>query len=238
VQPECYSEETVITVIVRHLGPGPHPSGSPQSVHGHSGSGDADAVSGLLLSQEFDGHYKTLDSAVQNSLAEYAGFGYVKLNAYLRGKYKPNEDVWESRGFKVTTRQLDQATGHRVSKDMVVYRGMKADYLKGLGVGDFYSDGAYTSTSLLKEIALRFVAKTPSLFPHDGRDDALIEIRVPKGARGGRVTSKEMDASLDRPEYEILLRRDSKFKIVSKRWVPSSDHPTGRILHVVMEMLK
>lgn len=147
-----------------------------------------------------------LDAKDLEALEQYTQFEYHDINAELRegisgNRYVPKLDkiMRESPGLPV-----DTITFRGVSN------GPQGDFAKELlskPIGTVFSDKGYTSTSFDREVAERFSA--------GWKDSVLLEIKNPAGQKGISV-----EALVDNPdstgEYEWLLPRGTKFKIVGK----------------------
>ncbi len=90
----------------------------------------------------------------------------------------------------------------KTSEDIHVYRGMDSRFAGKSGdlVGSDISDKGFMSTSMLRDVALRF------LRPDDEKRKTLFKIRIPKGSAG--MPMKGFG------EAEFLLPRNSKLKIL------------------------
>lgn len=103
-----------------------------------------------------------------------------------------------------TVREMDALiAGYDLPNDVVLFRRVDADALpedlRSI-VGGTYEDRAYMSTSIFERN--NFV----------GSDEYLMRLRVPAGAGRGMYVN-DMSASKD--EYEFILARGSRFRIVS-----------------------
>jgi len=226
----------MITVIVRHLGPGPHPSGSPQSIHGGQKGGSQPVQQGEpleikeantdttlfrkecadFLADEFGNSYwDSLNDDLKRDLEWYRQDGFASMNNWLRGQD-------ELAGYtlaehKATEMVLDRAFGHQMSRDVVTFRGLPAHHVADMHVGDIVSDAAYVSTTLSRSKGEWF-ARNDSYGVPRKRGAGLCEIVVPKGAKVALTSpSRRSDGSYDRGsvEVELLLPRGSRFKVDS-----------------------
>lgn len=151
-----------------------------------------------------------LDVLEKEALINYASPGgttdtdFSEINKYLRGIDDPYDyDIVED-----VIDNLDSALEKGiVSKDTVAFRGFDSFLVEDLAPGDLFTDEAYVSTSVSRSIS-------------EGFDSFVAEIRVPKGSNAGYV-----DAALNQDDYdriglsqerELLLPRDSRFRILSK----------------------
>ena len=92
-----------------------------------------------------------------------------------------------------------------LDRSILVYKGTDAEFYKNLRVGDIFKNPIYFSTSLNQNIAEKFAGLNSQPF--------LIELRVPKGAKGLYIG--------DNTEYinnqmEYLIKRSSKYLVIYK----------------------
>lgn len=156
-----------------------------------------------------------------NSIEFYSHTGDVRINHLLRSGFINDE-------IKEHVENLDNVISmFEIPGDISVYRGSNLDFLynkfntnnlKEL-IGKSYTDKGYTSTSIL--INKAFLDK-----------EAIFEIRVPGGkGRGAFISS----FSRHFDEYEFLLKRDTKFKIVEvKEWYNSRQDKN--VPYIVLEV--
>lgn len=152
----------------------------------------------------------SLDWSEKEALINYASPGgstdtdYREINSYLRGIDDPYDiDIVDN-----AIENLDSALSKGVvSKDTVAFRGFDDFFVEDLGPGDVFTDEAYVSTSVSRSVS-------------EGFNAFVAEIRVPKGSNAGYI-----DAALGSNDYtrigisqenELLLPRDSRFRVLSK----------------------
>lgn len=163
---------------------------------------------------------KGLEKSERDALINYqtepfdnAPTDYTKINGHLRGK-----DKRPSKATRAAITQLDKALDKsRIPEDTVVYRGFPASVLGDDPerlVGSTIKDKGYTSTSLSKQVAGQF-------------GKVSTEIRIPKGAKGGLLDSLKSGKD---PEYELLLPRNSEFRILA---VDKSGGQTNIVMELV-----
>lgn len=142
-----------------------------------------------------------LTDAQDMSVRYYVGRGYSEINGNLRGGPKPfNEaEFWgnlQDAGGKELVRNvknLDAATKkHKLKKDTTVFRGVTGD---GWDLKR-WEDRGFTSTSLSPTVAGSF-------------GNVVMAINLPKGTKG--YAHLGMNG-----EYEFLLPRNMKYKLVDK----------------------
>ncbi len=149
----------------------------------------------------------------KEALTYYTGSGYVNINRLLSGTYNGADPAGFARVAEDINRLLQRSV---IDRDMVVYRGTRMKYYEdGWEIGDVHSAGMMTSTTLSRKLATDF------------NDEALLEIRVPKGTKGlyadGLSRYKDQEA-------EVLLPPSTKFKVVSRK-------KTSNGVHIVLEVV-
>jgi len=145
----------------------------------------------------------------------YTDHDYHKINMWLR-EYGPGnaEDLHST--IEHTIARLDSYFNHvQLDKDTTVWRGMSDYALKKLGplaTGTVYQDKGFVSTSRDHQWA------ASNALYQSGSDAASVlwEIRLPKGSRAADVSRY----SNVRKEQEVLISRNSKFKIVGVTQTP------------------
>lgn len=136
------------------------------------------------------------DKTVYNAVYDYMNEAYKAVNGYHRSGKLPSGHTQEY--IDDMTDALDEACSNEIGSDIVVYRSMNA---RDLDIGDEFVDNGYVSTSLDRAIASSF---------HHG---LLARIYVPKRSRGvflGNIPSE------GRQEWEVLLPRQTKFRVLNK----------------------
>jgi hypothetical protein len=130
---------------------------------------------------------------------------YGEVNSKLRtGKdrlgnvFSKADSKFLNKGTKDITKALDRAS---LSQDTVVYRrfGDHSSKLKGLKVGDSFIDKGFSSTSLDLDLG--------------NKEFFQAEIFIKKGSNAAYIE----DISAIKAERELLLQRNTKFKVIGKR---------------------
>src|SRR3990167_5530092 len=149
------------------------------------------------LDQSLDA-FDTMTPAQVDALGDYKGQAYSKINGDLR------EGI-VSKKAKTIDNAIDD---HRLSEPVVVYRGMSRGVLgKNELTGSIVTDKALVSTTLKEGVALEFAGISK------GKKGVgtVAEIRLPRGQRGLYLDVFEGDTK----EFEFLLPRNAKFRVVS-----------------------
>jgi hypothetical protein len=129
-----------------------------------------------------------------------------------------------------TRKLLDAAIARsELSDNATLYRGVaiptetfKKDYVAGNIV---QGSPGYVSTSARKDVAERFIQDYQK-----GETPVFMEFRVPQGRSALHLETDEVAAAeLGGPQHEVLLPRNSKFKIISVQERPGGSH------HVLLE---
>lgn len=169
----------------------------------------------VMLKEQID-YMKTLDKDTVQALKYYTGNGYEDMNSQLNkgkltGKIK-NYVILIDEAFKNAPPTKDS---------FVLYRGIK---LHKKIETDFTSK-TYVSTSSDKNTSLGFNA-------HKSYKCCFFEITVPKGAR----LLPLMYLSLHSQEMEILLSRDSYYKIVKHSFTPKGNTIIAKYVEKIDEI--
>jgi hypothetical protein len=157
-----------------------------------------------------------LTSGQKSALRQYMNAGaHDRINSALR----------EGKGGKFAqVAQIDEAmSGSRLSRDVVVFRGVPAQHVFGPKAsrlddlsGFEWEDPAFVSTSARKERASGF----------GGDDQIVLRILVPKGTSAVGVSpySKKSGAT---DEAELLLDRGLRMRVVADRVELGDPNPFG-----------
>lgn len=149
----------------------------------------------------------------KRALTNYKEFGSSWMNNYLRTGSIIEQTPEKKDFFDSEIKLIDDAFGKAipVEQKIEVYRGIKEIHLDNKE-GSIFSDKAFVSTSLREYIAKRF------------GQGVVVKIIIPKGSkvipldfaieRSGRKL--HAPAIEQRKEQEVLLPRDTKFKVIGK----------------------
>jgi len=163
-----------------------------------------------------------LSEAQQGFLRSYQTKGYRRINTGLRqGTHFPYRDT--------TLRVLDSTLDVvELPEDIIVHRiysgeGAQSilDNFDNVG-GVIVKDKAYLSTSLTDTLPKKWAGWAVE----EQRSYVLAELKIPRGTR-----SMYLEDLLDMQEYEVLLPRDSQFRVV-RSFTNVDGHPC-----VAMEMV-
>lgn len=134
---------------------------------------------------------KVLTAAEDKAVDSYKAYGYKNINGNLRAGREGGK----------TVQLLDSAVQKgSLGRDTVLYRSMHLP--EGKGVGDTFSDAAFVSTSLKRNVSERFMGKA------SGANRVLLRIRAKAGQRGGYFPGQD--------EAEFVLPRNTRFRLVSE----------------------
>lgn len=156
------------------------------------------------------------------ALHDYAVADYRFINGELRGRLEEEVHRYnEGEGYEAVhlsevraesqsqIRMMDRALdGAQVPRDVIAYRGVDAEAVKALEVGDVFDDHGYVSTTLSREIAERFKAYVED---REGGQGAVVEVRVPAGTQGAYLSRLPGFLAQER---ELLLARGLQYKVV------------------------
>ena len=154
----------------------------------------------------------------QVALGAYQQAAFTRINGDLRTGTLNSDSLYG--GY---VQQIDGAMARSsISQSVVVYRGMPTSLVDKLSVGDSFTDAAYVSTSFHSERAAHFAMG----------DRVLATIRVPGGHNAiymKKVTGINGGVN-NTNEYELLLPRNTEFKVVSV-----ARGPEGSIKEIVLD---
>ncbi|EIA26443.1 ADP-ribosyltransferase domain protein SFB Type-2, partial [Candidatus Arthromitus sp. SFB-5] len=140
--------------------------------------------------------YKVLKISEEGALGFYTDDGYSVINASLQSG-DISDDIWDK------VKNIDSAIERfKLDEDIIVYRGTKMDYYKGIRVGDIIEPKMFFSTSFLEYIAQDFADQL--------NNPVMLEIRVPKETKSIYVG---LNSSVGN-EAELLLSRHLKYKVL------------------------
>ena len=153
--------------------------------------------------------HKAWDKSITETEAEalytYTDKAFAKyLNGELRKKKKDRKLDNSAKEKQAILDKLIRQ--YELKETIIVYRAMPLEFFhekKG-----FYWDGAYFSSSCYKD------AKVLQDYMKDGKKACFFTVEVPAGKGRGMYLnkySKEKDS-----EYEFLIKRNARFKIISK----------------------
>ena len=205
--------------VEKHLGPGAHPSGSPQSVHGGDWTGGSqkprsanefpgyqagDKRAAMRWGQRHNRQRSDKDDFL-GSLSDYVQNTHFHINRSLREGRK-----WQGADVSGNVRELDGLLkGRETQESVTVWRGVDEDFFKTLKPGKRFHDRGFVSTTLVK------VVVEPNQFgiSYDRPFDAVMTIVVPKGIRAYYVGT--VGGGYHANEFEFLLQRGLTFEVVS-----------------------
>lgn len=161
----------------------------------------------------FSSWSRKLTDDERKSAKYYQGNGFKDLNPALRtGKIEgtkkfQGEDTAPMRDHRDNLDSLIAKS--ELDRGIVVYRGSTTDWIGDIDrlPGTIFEDKGYTSTSLNPAQAKRF-----NKFAAPGKETALFEISVPRGARAAFM-DKAKDPDALAWEYEMLLPRGTRYRI-------------------------
>lgn len=192
-----------------------------------------------LTSEDIINHYQNwINSTPKNNLSKienYCGQSsvYDQINGILRGNLYDddfNDDPKALTDIHNTIKEMDAmlALTPPLKSDATVYRGVYGDFVKKLRPGNIVSDSGFVSTAYAIGSAEQALSGA-----EDDELTAMIHINVPKGTRAlpGSEMLKKLQPDNYMEEYELVLPRGSKFKVISRTKVSSKNYK------VVVELL-
>jgi len=168
---------------------------------------------------------KTLSKSEKHILSEYTLNEYININEFLTKKIKkhiPNPEeldiLYEDAILEQTKENVEKLDNifKNVSlpENIVSYRGLRDDILvenrelmEALDTpGSEVSFDCFSSSSVMPFVASNFAT---------GYNGRLIELRLPKGSKALYIAKVSMSPS----EYELLINRGTKFKVLESKTV-------------------
>lgn len=157
-----------------------------------------------------------------NALVDYKTTEYIDTNDWLRSGDRAGIDEDALPAIKERIKQLDSAMKKSVvPEDITLFRGSRVEY-DDEDIGNIFVEEGYMSTSLNK----KFVKES---FASGG---SLLEIKVPKGHNAIWIDDKSIREESGLEEWEVLLKRDTKYKLLGKK---KESGITKYILEVINE---
>ncbi|MBQ6368393.1 MAG: hypothetical protein IJJ30_07655 [Erysipelotrichaceae bacterium] len=155
----------------------------------------------------------SLSKSELNSLYAYAGSWYRVLNMrLLKGEYGSKESCELDADIDEIDAILRKTI---IDRNIVVYRVTSKKLLDFAFEDNFYINKSFWSTSLLRKSAIRHSIKE-GLF----RYNRLVKIYIPAGKHVLYISDLGVENRTDwLREYEILIPRDTKFRIVKKHFL-------------------
>ena len=172
------------------------------------------------LHNEAEEASKKLSEEEKKAIYNYADRGYEEINETLaKGEtlydYYNNDDE-----IKKDIANIDKAIKQsEIKKDIVVFRGTSDEFWNNMQIGDVKELPTYSSTSLKESIAQKFARKQT----FKGKEKAVLEIKVPKNSQAMYIG----DIYRSTNEYEVLIGRDTKYKLIGKKVVDPSYYENG-----------
>ncbi len=141
----------------------------------------------------------------QSAIRDYAGFGFARVNGYLRAvaAFKQAPEMGPQ-GACNTCEALDKVTAAPLPVDLELFRGasLSNSAIEKMTPGSVISDAAYVSTSMDAVLPTRFVS--------GDEYSVLFRINAPKGTPGFALGQHAGAA-----EQEVLLPRGARFRVDS-----------------------
>lgn len=174
----------------------------------------------------YNGYYQLKQNDITkeegNSVASYARNGYEPINNYLR------KGIYHSEGLEESIKNLDSAIEKQPKGNWEVSRGVKNDFQKMLEkkaksigakteqeieeklIGMTYKDKGFCSTTSDDSIAERF----------RGYDGTGMIVTMKLKNQKGLAVDRHVDSNNQQGnEFEIIFKRNLKFKITKAKYV-------------------
>lgn len=125
------------------------------------------------------------------------------LEDYIGSEYKTINELSRAGKDNSTIKNLEKAINQfKIKDDIIVYRGTNGKYYDNLKQNSEFTSNMFYSTSLNEGWARSFAIDV----------DTVLEIKVPKKSSGFYIGNHS-----GRNEYELLLNRNTKFKVIGSR---------------------
>lgn len=143
----------------------------------------------------------------KQAVRSWMGGNYEEINDALRNSHWQTGP--EQRNIRMLNDVFDRAS-HELPYSIRVYRGVSTNHeFADVKEGDIVSDKGFNSTATDRSFAKEFVKNMPNR--------ALVQITVPKGRRVFSPVVSGDEGMFDDNESEILLPRDTRYRITKKR---------------------
>jgi hypothetical protein len=235
----CYTLEP----FAKHYGPGDHPSGSPQSVHGGDGGrrsfsqnpfGDDGDMWEAIYERRTTGEGYTAEDRTAFAQWQTVGPWQIIRATILEGNEEAGEKPWP------LIHQLDAAVARRrTTEPLYLIRGYSYDAAEFDGVlpqpGDVFENPNFTAAGVSWQVAEGYAESATwgpvgEIWPRERRA-VYLGISVPPGTPVGLPMLAGPPAwrvaTPDIPFDEVILPRNSKFRVL--RVLPATD---GVTIHV------
>lgn len=149
-----------------------------------------------------------LDKREEEAITDYQQGGHLTINGILRGNLDPEtpEHLVTSRRMQIPLIEAVIGRTRGVPQEAYVFRGEVTDEkTPAHKEGETYIDMGFVSTSIKLDLAL--------LYLQMDRPMTLKFIKLPRGTKGF-MTNKKMNI-----EYELILQRNLKFKVVKSETI-------------------
>lgn len=186
---------------------------------GESSSSSSDEVGDKWGRESFQAWGEQLSGTERTALVSYKKEAYRPINRSLRfpGKFSDEKNAEIKKEY---IDPLDSALGKAtINQDIHVYRNFELEPFEKAKpeqlIGRSFYDKGFYSTSLSKTAM-------------DDMGGIRATVKVPKGTKGAYI---EHVASLSKNEYEVLLPRNTKFKITNVKDIKGVRHMTLEVIH-------
>ena len=160
------------------------------------------------------------DANEKAAIRDYTSEGYYDINNHLRD-HDPSANHAYKKQYDNSVCAIDQAfAAHPIhkGKKLILYRGHSYLPEGADQVGYKFTDHGYTSTSILKDIAMNFTTGERNITP------VLDIIQVSTDTVPGLWLN--IFSSWDIKEYEVLLHRGTQFEVIDVKKERSLLNPT------------
>lgn len=161
------------------------------------------------------------------AMKHYAGRGFKEINETLvYGEPKSGYELYNNvNEINYDIEQMDEIMkNNTIGENIIAYKGTLNENLENYNIGDEFELPIYYSTSLKESVAERFATNYGLMA---NKTKAILEIRVPKETKGIYLA----DLYRDTNEWELLLNRNVKYKVISSKEIDPSGLVDGVYVH-------
>ena len=159
----------------------------------------------------------TLSNDEVKAIKNYTGVGFKEINEYLENGTTLYDVYNNDIGIQNDITNIENAINkNTIDDNIIVFKGTSNELWNEYKIGEEVEMPVFNSTSLNEKIAHRFAKH----YSFQGKEKAILEIRVPKGTKGVSIG----DFYATQNEQEILLNKNTKYRIIDKKIIDPSHY--------------
>ena len=190
---------------------------------------------------------ENLSNSEIKSLGNYTLEEYYDINNYLADPQLRKEDLLTYNDIEKVKKDISNIdsvmTKNEINDNITVFKGTSSKFYEEIIKGnDEFELPIYLSTTGKESVADKFKRNYGFSSKYKGYDPAILEIRVPKGTNGIYMSDIFNENGLN--EYEILLDRNLKYKMIKNELVNPSGYENGiyveraKYMKIIIEVVK